>query len=238
MVTVLDIDLDLFVDPRTTGTSPKRNGRPVDVEGWNCDRVMLFLQSAFTMDQSQRLPGKCFESHDQVLHALERIAAPIHLFHLDAHADLGIGQDCYEFYSAFLALDQATRRKRLHDFTPREGDFLLYALACGFVEKVDYVTHPSVYLNEPDIPIGMDRWEIKYDRGWIDVRRFFGSRSEYCNREGERVMDRSIPIRMHNRDGLIQQGIAFDYLFMTHSPKFTPPSLDTTYHALVELLIR
>ena len=28
MYTVLDIDLDLFVDPRTTGRSPKCNGRP------------------------------------------------------------------------------------------------------------------------------------------------------------------------------------------------------------------
>ena len=153
---------------------------------WTSSRVVSYLHERLALDHRRRLPGRSFESHEEFLEHLEKFGEPVHLYHLDAHADLGIGQDCYRFRAEFLALSVPERRLKFQEFMPRQGDFLLYAVACGFVDELDYVTHPDIFRYQPDIPIGMDRWRHKYDNGYLDLFRFCGTESEYGMRVAAR----------------------------------------------------
>jgi hypothetical protein len=208
----------------------------MDVKAWTPSRVVSYLCESLALDLRGKLPGQSFESHEELLGRLEQFGQPVHLYHLDAHADLGIGQDCYRFYAEFLAMSVPERRLKFREFKPRQGDFLLYAISCGFVEELDYVTHPEVFKREPDIPIGMDRWRHKYDDGQLDLYRFSGTESEYCLRQGKQTLDCSIPIRIYNRDTFKYRGKAFDYMFVTRSPEFTPVWADRAFRAVQDLI--
>lgn len=230
MIRVLDIDIDLFVDPLPDGCRTKTGERATDVSSWSVSRVRTYLSKALNLTRAQKLPGAAFETHEQLMPRLAEIAGQgeeMHLFHLDSHADLGIGQDCYRFYSDFLAYPLAQRRKAWRQFAPREGDFLLYALACGYVDELDYVTHPDRQPN--DIPIGMDRWEVPERKGWIDLKRFYGTESDYGARAGRETLEKSIPLSMHKRDDFQYCGDPFSYLFVTRSPRYTPPESDAVF---------
>lgn len=234
MINVLDIDIDLFVDPRARTSSTRQGGRVTGVEAWPYERVRHYLEFAVGVTTHEKLSGGAFETHDQILDALSDIGSPIRLFHLDAHADLGIGLNCYDFYASFVAIEPVNRPARLHEFLPKEGDFLLYAIACGFVARLDYVTHADVYMRAPDIPIGMDKWEQMYTAGHLHIKRFTGTEEQFGERERPETPDRSIPIRMYDRDELQLRDIAFDYMFITRSPWYTPVGSDRTYRMLQE----
>ncbi len=226
MITVLDIDIDLFVDPLPTGPLVRTGRRAEGVEAWRPEKVVDFMQTWLGLNSDRRIPGRVFETHEEILDALAELQSPVHLYHLDAHADLGIGQDCYRFYSDFLAIERSLRPSRLCEFNPRQGDFLLYAIACDFVGSIDYVTHPEVFAYCPDIPIGMDRWTDKYTDGYLDLRRFCGTSLEYSTRSTEQELDCSIPLRMFNRDEFRPPTVSFDCMFITRSPDFTPRMSD------------
>ena len=238
MITVLDIDVDLFVDPYPTHSSRRQGRRAEDVTAWRPERVCEYIGGTEVLGSGRNLPGQKFETHDEMLGALADLESPVLLYHLDAHADLGVGQNCYRFYSEFLAIEPALRRSRLHEFRPREGDFLLYAIACGFVGAMDYVTHPDGYGRIPDIPVGMDRWEDGHTAGFLDLRRFHGTGAEYGNRQGKHTLDRSIPIHRHNRDEFRLSGMSFDYLYITRSPDYTPIASDNVVRAVQEAFLR
>ena len=231
-INVLDIDIDLFVDPRPRNARPDERLDDEHFCTWDSAHAGRYIRTITGLPCNERLPGQVFDTHEQLLPALSSLNSPVHLFHLDSHADLGIGMGCYRFHSKFLAIPQASRIGALNEFSPREGDFLLYALACGFVKAIDYVTHPDVFCFEPDIPIGMDVWEIPYSAGHLVLRRFEGTHTEYGERQGQWHEERSIPLRMHNRDAVVGRIASFDQIFITRSPSYTPRACDILVEAL------
>lgn len=239
MTNVLDIDLDLFVDPRTDGFSTKPGARAANVAAWDPAMVREYMTSALGLSLKRKLPGRAFETHEQILYELSQIRPPVRLFHLDAHADLGICINCSRFHAEFLAIDPDLRASLLSDFEPKEGDWLLYAIACGFVDELDYVMHPEMYAclrrnRLHDIPMGMDKWDDECTDDYLYLKRFCGPRQQYERRAGKHTLDRRIPLRIHSRDDFWSPVATFDFMFITRSPRFTPVTSDLSYAILQE----
>ena len=68
---------------------------------------------------------------------------PFHVTHVDAHADLGLGDSGYVYLMTSLLF--APPESRLHPAPPTgktgltEGNFLLFAIACRWINDLEYV---------------------------------------------------------------------------------------------------
>jgi hypothetical protein len=234
VINVLDIDLDLFVEPRTDGSSQRdQSGRVTDSHAWSREAIAVYVDALLAT--SAPVPRwSFFDTHDEVMEVLAGLPEPCRLFHLDAHADLGIGEPLHEFHADFLMLPLESRREKLLRCRLTEGNFLLYAIAAGLVVELHYVTHPDVLYRQPDIdiPIGMDWWEKKPEVGQIQIRRY--STREEAERPLERptVLELAIPLRMYSRDHFSSPRVSFDYVLVIRSPRYTPPSIDPVFEYL------
>jgi hypothetical protein len=95
-MTVLDIDLDFFLQQRVTG--PRRR-RPSckDIAPWAASAVEKFLVQQCGLDSRKPLPGSIVKEHHELFdiwqHLIEtgQLTVPFDLVHIDAHADVGMG---------------------------------------------------------------------------------------------------------------------------------------------------
>ena len=234
MLNVLDIDIDLFVDPRAS--SKPRTGPVVRLgpshTAWPPGLAKSYIDTLLGK-RGCRFDGSFHESHEAVLTELLTRGDPVRLFHLDAHADLGIGQITLDFAKRFLAISKSERINQLGHFAPNEGDWCLYEIACGIIKEFHYITHPDVRPNLPDIPIGMDKWEGGEGTGTLTVSRFTGADTEFGDRGRPETPDTSVPLSMHWRDSIRLTLPSIDLCFITRSPRYTPPESDETFDLLV-----
>jgi hypothetical protein len=97
MDTVIDLDLDFFVNP--TAIWPQWEGRAPesDYTAATVDAVREFLEQQCGVDRQRRLPGVQFEEHVEAFWTWKRwiaegkLTTPFRVIHIDAHADIGLG---------------------------------------------------------------------------------------------------------------------------------------------------
>ncbi len=72
------------------------------------------------------------------------MTTPFDVVHVDAHADLGLGFGDLGWFHLAADLLHRTREERAVENPPglTEGNYLLYAVACGWIESLTYVAHP------------------------------------------------------------------------------------------------
>jgi len=143
----LDIDLDAFL----SSVAFYRNGGerldPEAYQPWTEARLRDFLERQCGLSRDHPIPGWFVEDHDgafDVMRALVGDACrPLEVIHVDAHADLGMGDASWVDLIEHVGLPLAERRE------PKRGDHLLslgswlaYALAADFISALTYV-HPA-----------------------------------------------------------------------------------------------
>src|SRR5687767_8284661 len=101
---VLHIDIDFFVDPVVyyrTDSGPRPSGREYRAEA--SSSVTSFAETQCLLSAKAPLPGVAVVHNDEVFGALERHRAdgllemPFEMVHVDAHADLGVGENDLSF---------------------------------------------------------------------------------------------------------------------------------------------
>ena len=100
MQRVLDLDLDFFVDGIETNRA-RGDGRldPDEYPAWSLADTLDFLRARCGL--TGRLPGYVVQYHGELFtrwrDAIDAglLQAPFHVTHVDAHADLGIGDAGY-----------------------------------------------------------------------------------------------------------------------------------------------
>jgi len=155
---ILDIDLDFFLDHRPLF---KPNSRPSVAAStpWPEERVRQFLEQRCGPDREKPLPGRTLTHHHEVfLDWRERIqrgslATPFTVVHVDWHADLGMGETTPGYVLTTLLDTPIAQRSAIADapgqrLTP--GNFLLFALACRWIDQLTYVYSPN--RRDIDIP--------------------------------------------------------------------------------------
>ena len=101
MHTILDLDLDVFSWPAVKW--PRTNARPSDEDHVcaSAENVSYFLERQCALSKVHKIPGQEFSDHDDAFYAWRRwieeesLSPPSSIVHVDAHADMGIGDAGY-----------------------------------------------------------------------------------------------------------------------------------------------
>lgn len=246
---VLDIDLDFFLDGRVTGRADDPNSRPDDWEitPWTGEAAVAFIQGALNLQH--KTPGAIVQSHHEVFYHWRRLIGrgelqvPFSVCHVDAHADLGCAMPVWEYLNGdFLKLpvrDRAYPREGIQAMN--YGSYMAFAIGNRWFTEVDFVV-PECWRD--DIPLNLLRESDLEPNGslfrpnrslQIELRYISpdeveslrcGGRPLYTI--GQSVGEPRIPLHIiaHDSLGDRYKGVTWDYVFLSHSPGYTPTSAD------------
>jgi hypothetical protein len=146
MQRILDLDLDFFVD----GAAHMRayDAERLDAEDyppWSTADAMTFLKDRCNL--SAKLPGFAVENHGELFPlwrdaiADGTLTPPFEVVHVDAHADLGLGDHSYVYLLTSLLFEQPQDRCFPAEGTGglNDGSWLSFALACRWISDLTYV---------------------------------------------------------------------------------------------------
>lgn len=256
---VLDIDLDFFLY-RTAYSFDVDGGRldPNDFPPWSIEDSLAFLTEKCGL--SRKLPGYVAEFHDEVFYwwgeAIEsgRMSAPLDVVHVDAHADLGIGDSGFMYLMGELAfapiegryeilkerkLPTREQRLELSNRSLNDGNWLMFAIACGWIENLTYVSNSSGKTTQGARLIDVPKYLLRdFDLNATELQivatydRSFGIDFP-CAVDGA---DPPLPFRAKTF-GEFRTSRPFDMVFLTRSPDYTPAEADPTFDAIREAFI-
>ena len=247
MLRVLDLDLDFFVE----GVAHWRtsDGERLDGEEyppWNLDQAFLFLKDQCKLDGS--LPGSVVENHGELFWAWKNAIAtglfspPFDVTHVDAHADLGLGDSGYVYLMTDLLYREPVERTNpeVGETRLNDGNYLAFAIACRWLSRLSYI-----YNDEGGGDLMSYHLE-GFDRGASNIQLKAMRKSEIdrlhgllAARTGEIKVDRHEPlVPFHHgswRD--FQAEHPFDAICLARSPGFTPPAADAVFDAIRDSFI-
>jgi hypothetical protein len=240
---VLDIDLDFFVTP-VVHWPQWQDRAPADHEVWPVEEAVGFLTERCLL--TARLPGFVTERHDELFWLWRdairdgALVPPFDVVHLDAHADLGLGDAGYAYLMTELLFEPAELREEPRAETEgssglAEGNFLLFALACGWIGSMRYVYGDGGGDDEP-----------LYAREGFDVDATRLQLAAMSQHELDRFLRREVPVvsRLepavpyvsgHHRE--FEAAEAFDFVCITRSPRYTPAAADVLFDVLVDTFV-
>jgi UPF0489 domain len=115
---------------------------------WEIAEAVSFLEGRCGLGDP--LPGVAVENHGELFAvwrgAVEAgtLVAPFHVTHVDAHADLGLGEASHRYLLTELLYAEPENRRHPragHDGLT-DGTYLAFAIACRWVAKIEYVFPP------------------------------------------------------------------------------------------------
>lgn len=236
---VLDIDLDLFVDPRPGRQARSTRLSAADYQSWTTQSVEQYLVDRCNLRKNHPLPGAIVTYHHELfdvwkaLIAAGRLRKPFQITHLDSHADMGMGDgSCGYILGELLSHDVADRENPKQGGVDGllEGNFLSFCLACRWISSVVYVHHPRLFTencNLHDIPNCL----FQNNQPRCNVLQLKRLPPE-CRNPIYRLTDFTpislepeVPIQFTDRDKF-QATDSYSFIFVAHSPKYTPVSAD------------
>lgn len=240
---VLDIDLDFFVEnpvDMPAGERPDAADHPV----WDAADAVAFLRERCGLHE--RLPGFVTERHHQAFAVWRsaigagRLTTPFHVTHVDAHADLGMGDSGHEHLMELL---QRAPEARTHPRVAREGDwgdlqegnYLLFAIACRWLSSLEYV-HPHGQPGDAGRPSDLHFWYMAdFDpaAGQIalphisleqirDMNRWMARQFDVAEREP------AVPFTATHFEEF-QAREPYDVVCLTRSPRYSPAEADELF---------
>lgn len=230
---ILDIDLDFFLN--TTRFWPSF-GRPEDptLRPWSPEAVQNFLEKQCGLRRDRPLPGLIVDEHHEVFFdwririAQGLLVPPFEVVHLDAHADLGYG-DASVPYVLTEVLGQPLKDRAFPRVGGREGlgpgNYLLFAIACRWIQALTYVYHPD---RHADLPQGIVHLNA-HKEGWITLSYYGPLPPEvFGQRRTLQPLAVEPPVPYREVSGAVYANTdgPFDLLYVARSPLYTPAEAD------------
>lgn len=228
---VLDIDLDFFLS--NICLSPHDNNRPAASEfcPWAPEAVRKFMEHNCGLTTSPQLPAMKVTTHDEVFDIWKeqvrtrQLLAPFDVVHIDAHADLGLGDSSYVYILGELlhaAPHERQEPTRGGSSGLNEGNYLAFAIACRWLQTLTYVHHP---LMRDDLP----RFLFRGHDPETKIIEFGCYRAEDARRLAFRetppqalAMEPQVPIRVIAKEDFIGDHGEFVFGYVSISPRYTP----------------
>lgn len=237
---VLDVDLDFFVDGVATMVSD--DGPRLSDDDYRVCSIEEAL--AFLRDQClvfEPLPGWVVEHHDEAFWRWRdavrngSLLTPFHITHIDAHADLGLGD------AKFFHLINNVMYRPVEERGDPEvigdgmtcGNWLTYAVACRWVSDIDYVFCPGGGSDLLGFHLSDDFNGIQLKAASEDELRH--ALNSVTRLKGEH-RDPVVPLRQVRRDEF-QADAPYDAIVLSRSPGFTPAAADTVFDALRHIMV-
>lgn len=235
----LDIDLDFFLSDIAHYSALGRRLSGKHYRPWGVKRVREFLEKQCLLDRSRRIPGRFVRDHDAASDYWEALSRErsgtftLNVTHVDAHADLGLGDASWMHLMTDVLHRPVGDRIRAERGSHRLSlaSYLAYAAACRWLSSVEYV-HPDG--NAQDLAWLHFR-NFDPASGYLELKAYERSEIEACSAAGDlraciqrRVPTASKPrIPFAVRDGRSWVASArFDRALLCQSPEFTPRASD------------
>ena len=147
-IRVLDIDMDFFLSGPCELAAPGKRPPDGEAQPWSEDEVRAFLEHNCALSKTRPIPGAVFETHDMALDYWQaRGAFPMHVTHIDAHSDLGIGRPGPAFVLESVITRAPGNRGDIAEYRERkqldEANYLLFAVAFRWISSLDNVRNPN-----------------------------------------------------------------------------------------------
>lgn len=235
----LDIDLDFFLSdiahhPDTGHRLPAAHYRP-----WGVRQVREFLEARCHLRRDHKVPGRFVRDHDAAFdywHALSATSDKpfaLEVAHVDAHADLGLGDASWMHLMTDVLYRPVADRVHAERGSRRLSlaSYLAYAAACRWLSSVEYV-HPTgqardlAWLHFRNFDPASGYLELKaYAKSEIDACGLVADLKACMKKRTPTAIEPRIPFAV--RDGRTWvAGGRFDRALLCQSPEFTPRASD------------
>ena len=219
---VLDLDMDFFLsDPcplAPLGGRPEESCAAV----WKDEDVIRFLEEQCGLSREKPVPGAIFDTHDKALDfwaaRLEEgsLCTPFEVVHVDTHSDLAFGPPGTNYVLNVVLSRLPAQRAAVDTYRKAveldEANYLLFALAFRWIDKLHYVRNPK---SHQDIP----RHLLDAD-GNIQLCSFISRMME-----GKNGREPVIPFEVYDDYRAFRQH-GYDFVTMAQSPRYAPESAD------------
>ena len=219
---VLDLDMDFFL----TAPCPlaEKGERPDEscAQPYSDEEVIRFLEEQCGLSREHPVPGAIFDTHDNALDFWQArlrdgsLCAPFEVVHVDTHSDLAFGPPGTGFVLNIVLSRNPQQRAAIDSYHEAveldEANYLLFALAFRWIDKLSYVRNPR---SHQDIP----RQLLDGD-GNIHLRSFISQMME-----GKNGKEPVVAFDVHNDYRAFHQE-GYDFVTMAQSPRYAPASAD------------
>jgi hypothetical protein len=242
MQRILDIDLDFFV--RGVVYWPDQNARPdpEDHPVWAVDEAIEFLRERCRLER--QVPGFVTENHGELFPLWraaienETLFPPFHVTHVDAHADLGLGDAGYVYLlTELIRLAPAERtRPKTGPTGLNDGNHLAFAVACRWIADLTYVYCDGGGSDE--LSLIMQGFDPRADR--IQLSALTPNELDRIRHRGGspaiEPLEPPVPYRSMRWDSFEADG-PYDFVCLTRSPPYSPPTADLLFDAIYSTFI-
>ena len=232
---MLDLDLDFFLD-KVSNHYARSGGGPQCVP-WTEGDVRQYLEMNCGITQS--IPGRYLKDHHEAfgfwkeLVGSKRLITPFDVVHVDAHADLGLGDPGYVYLMTdILWRPVADRTSPGHGMTP--GNYLAFAIACQWLSSLTYVAHPNY--RDDLLRLHMKNQDVNADA--IELKRCTREQIEdYLETKELKFegIEPEVPFCRVPGDAF-QESKHYDFVTFAHSPRYTPEAADALVPVIMEYI--
>lgn len=245
-IIVLDIDLDFFLDDIRYSKSSKRRLKEKKYHPWSEDEVREFLEEKCGLSQTKKIPGRIVEDHDgaflfwRELIEKEELKIPFEVIHVDAHADLGLGDNSWKYIMGEILHQPVERRwypKENARSSLNPANYLAFAIACRWISRLTFVIHPlwrydlvTYYFKDYYVPTGQLQFKI-YDKKRLN-RKY---KKKFYETTPDALEPLIVPLdRIRLWKFKNQKPISL--IILSQSPGFTPKSADVLIPVIQEYI--
>lgn len=239
---ILDIDLDFFVTPVVHWPPNDERRSAEDYSVWPVEEAIEFLRDKCGL--TGRRPGFLTENHSELFprwrEAIKTglLDPPFHVTHLDAHADLGLGDSGYIYLMTSLLFDPPEERRypKVGPAGLNDGNYLLFTIACRWIHDLTYIYSGD---GEDELFLAMKDFDPRSDHVQLSTMS-----REDIDKVLHRQVDRpsvshsepAVPYRTSHWEHFQADG-PYDFVCLTRSPPYTPSTADPLYDAICDAFI-
>ncbi|MBP7107739.1 MAG: UPF0489 family protein [Chitinophagaceae bacterium] len=240
---ILDIDLDFFLDNKSHSTVTEVDRLDDYYTPWSNAEVVAFLENNCGLRQSSKIRGKYFTHHVEVFHFLRSLQEQnnfnltFSIDHIDAHADLGMGDASFKYIFTdilFRPLRERAYPEIINGWSGlSSGNFLAFAIACRWISDLKYVNHPNWF---NDLPFFLFQ-NFDISSAYIQMKKFtvpqidsiingLGEMIERARQTEPLSLEPLVPFSKMEYN-TFHNSSSYDYILLTQSPGFTPSASDS-----------
>jgi hypothetical protein len=206
---ILDLDLDFFLNKIVFWKKNNKRLNEKDYIPWKKDKLINFLENQCNLSKDNKIDGKIVKKHHEAFYFWNelinnnKLKTPFEVVHVDAHADLGMGDNSYNYIIGELL--KIPPQKRNNPQHINEGNYLAFAIANRWISKLKYITHPL---------------------GGNDILKEYLIDNEITNNIKLNNDEPVVEFEKIQGKNYIDNGKYFDYIVLSISPRYTPKRAD------------
>lgn len=174
---ILDIDLDFFLNKVSVSREDDKRLKKKKYYPWSKSAFMSFLENRCLLSKEDPLNGRIVKEHheafffwrEQIIQ--KKIEVPFDIIHIDAHSDIGVADWGWMYITSEL-LHKSIEERIYPDesllYGINEANYLAFALACRWVNKLTFVIHPKWEIDLLNVYFK----DFNYESGFIQLKKF------------------------------------------------------------------